>query len=348
MSHRLDGVGMRGRIGTLTTAATLMLATSSLGLAATAGTASAAATPIVIGSCATSVQGEPGQPVSLSPSAVVQPVTNVLNAIPLLGPPLAQPFQKAFTALPPIPIGALPTGSGYISGATIANQVVAQLKNIPLLGPVIGLLVGGVQQALTAGCGVAVQGANAVVAPIQNGTGALGGSTSGGGSTGGTGGGGTTGGGSTGGTTGGGTGGSTGGGTTGGTGGGGSVNFPTSGGVSSGGVQLYQFTGTNSYDYGRVPLFSYTNLPFAVPGDFAPSPGVLYGGNVSGYAPQVGSLSGTSSAADGVQTAGRAQALPGSGSGSGVAAPVLIAVLALAGVTAALVRTWVLRRVAPN
>jgi hypothetical protein len=344
MSHRLDGVGMRGRIGTLTTAAALVLATSSLGLAATAGTA-AAATPIVIGSCATSVQGEPGQPVSLSPSAVVQPVTNVLNAIPLLGPPLAQPFQKAFTALPPIPIGALPNGSGYITGATIANQVVAQLKNIPLLGPVIALLVGGVQQALTAGCGVAMQGANAVVTPIQNGTAALGGTTGGGGSTGGTGGGGTTGGGSTGGTGGGGTGGSTGGGNTGGNGGG-SVNFPTSGGVSSGGVQLYQFNGTNSYDYGRVPLFSYTNLPFAVPGDFAPSPGVLYGGNVSGYAPQVGNLSGVSSAADGVQTAGRAQALPGSGTGSGVAAPVLIAVLALAGLTAALVRTWVLRRVA--
>ncbi|MBB5892708.1 hypothetical protein [Kutzneria kofuensis] len=336
---------MRGRIGTLATAATLVLATSSLGLAATAGTADAAATPIVIGSCATSVQGEPGQPVSLSPGAVVQPITNVLNAIPLLGPPLAQPFQKAFTALPPIPIGALPTGSGYISGGTIASQVVAQLKNIPLLGPVIGLLVGGVQQALTAGCGVAVQGVNTAVAPIQTGTSQLPGN--GGGSTGGTGGGGgTTGGGSTGGT--GGTGGgSTGGGTTtGGSGGGGSVNFPTSGGVTNGGVQLYQFNGSGSYDYGRVPLFSYTNLPFAVPGDFAPSPGVLYGGNVSGYAPQVGTLSGISSSADGVQTAGRAQALPGSGSGTGVAAPVLIAVLALAGVTAALVRTWVLRRVA--
>ncbi|QUQ70066.1 hypothetical protein [Kutzneria sp. CA-103260] len=333
---------MRRRIGTLGTAAALVFATSSLGLVASAGTASAAATPIVIGSCATSVQGEPGQPVSLSPGAVVQPVTNVLNAIPLLGPPLAQPFQKAFTALPPIPIGALPTGNGYISGGTIATQVVAQLKNIPLLGPVLGLLVGGVQQALTSGCGVVVNGVNAVAAPIQTGTGALGGGNGGGGSTGGgtTGGGGSTGG-TGGGTTGG--GGSTGGGTsTGGSGGG--VNFPTSGGVSNSGVQLYQFDGGNNYDYGRVPLFSYTNLPFAVPGDFAPSPGVLYGGNVSGYAPQVGTLSGISSEADGVQTAGRAQALPGSGTGSGVAAPVLIAVLALAGVTAALVRTWVLRR----
>ncbi len=333
---------MRRRISTLGTAAALVFATSSLGLIATAGTANAA-TPIVIGSCATSVQGEPGQPVSLSPAAVVQPITNVLNAIPLLGPPLAQPFQKAFTALPAIPIGALPTGNGYISGGTIANQVVAQLKNIPLLGPVLGLLVGGVQQALTAGCGVAVNGVNAVAAPIQTGTGALGGGNNGGGgSTGGgtTGGGGSTGGG---GTTGG--GGSTGGGTsTGGSGGG--VNYPTSGGVSNGGVQLYQFNGGNNYDYGRVPLFSYTNLPFAVPGDFAPSPGVLYGGNVQGYDPQVGTLSGITPSTDGVQTAGRAQALPGSGTGSGVAAPVLIAVLALAGVTAALVRTWVLRRVA--
>jgi len=73
---------MRLRIGTLATAATLMLATSSLGLAATAGTAYAAVTPIVIGSCATTVQGDPGQPVSLSPAAVLQPVTSVLSAIP--------------------------------------------------------------------------------------------------------------------------------------------------------------------------------------------------------------------------------------------------------------------------
>jgi hypothetical protein len=326
---------MRGRIGTLATAATLLLATSAIGAGATASAATA--DPIVIGSCATSVQGAPGQPVSLSPSAVVDPITNILNTIPLLGPPLAAPFNKAFTALPPIPIGALPTGSGSISGGTIATQVVNQLKQIPLLGPVLGLLVGGVRQALTSGCGLAVQGVNAVMAPIQTGTSQLpgaGGGSTGGGSTGGGGKGGTGGKGGGTGTSGGGVGGTT----------GGTSKYPTTGGVNGPGVQLYQFNGGN-YDHGRVPLFSYTNLPFAVPGDFAPSPGVLYGGNVPGYAPQMGTLGGLSQAADGVQTTGRAQALPGGAGGAGVAAPVLIAVLALAGVTAALVRTWVLRRV---
>lgn len=338
---------MRGRIGTMATAAAVLFSVSAAGLVSVTGTA-AAATPIVIGSCAASIQGAPGQPVSLSPAAVVEPITNLITAIPLLGPPLADPFRKTFTAMPAIPIGAMPNGSGYITGGTIANQVVAQLKGIPLLGPVIGLLVGGVQQALTAGCGVTVQGLNAAAAPIQDGTKTLADAsqkaTGGGGTTNPGGGGGTTPGGGGGGTTPGGGGGTTspGGGTTGGTG----SNFPAAGGVSSSGVQLYQFGAGpgSSYDYGRVPMFSYTNLPFAVPGEFAPSPGVLYGGSVPGYSPQVGNLNALVPDSDGVQTAGRAQALPGVVGGGGVAIPVLIAVLALAGVTAALVRTWVLRR----
>ncbi|AHI02115.1 hypothetical protein [Kutzneria albida] len=332
---------MGGRIGTALTAAAVLFSVSAAGLVASTGTA-AAAEPIVLGSCATSIQGAPGQPVSLSPSAVVEPITNLVTAIPLLGPPLAAPFKKAFTAMPAIPIGALPTGNGYITGGSIATTVVDKLKQIPLLGPVIGVLVGGVQNALTAGCGVTVQGVNSAAAPIQNGTQAIADASqkaTGGGGTPNPGGSGTTPGGGT--TTPGGGGTTTpGGGGTGST----SSNFPTSGGLTPGGVQLYQFGGgAGSYDYGRVPLFSYTNLPFAVPGEFAPSPGALYGGSVPGYAPQVGTLSGTTPDSDGVQTAGRAQALP-SVAGGGVAAPVLIAVLALAGVTAALVRTWVLRR----
>src|SRR6266567_7231899 len=109
-------------------AATALAAAVTVGSAmAGAGTA-AASTPIVIGSCATSVQGAPGTPVELSPSAVVTPITNLIDAIPLLGPPLAGSFQSAWNALPPIPIGALPTGTGVISGGQIANDVVAQLQ----------------------------------------------------------------------------------------------------------------------------------------------------------------------------------------------------------------------------
>ncbi|NKE57802.1 hypothetical protein FXN61_13535, partial [Lentzea sp. PSKA42] len=47
---------------------------------------------------------------------------------------------------------------------------------------------------------------------------------------------------------------------------------------------------------------------------------------------------------DSVQAAGRAHALPRMSGPGGVGAPVLVAVLMLALVTGALVRTWVLRR----
>ena len=119
------------------TAATLLALVS-----ASAGAVPAiAAEPIVVGSCATSVQGTPGTPVSLSPNAVLQPVTDLVRAVPLLGPPLAEPFKQAFSQLPPIPIGAVQTGTTTISGGTIANAVAAQLQKISLLGPILAAFV---------------------------------------------------------------------------------------------------------------------------------------------------------------------------------------------------------------
>ncbi|MEV0676913.1 hypothetical protein AB0I60_10340 [Actinosynnema sp. NPDC050436] len=329
---------MRTRLTRLSVAAALVLTAGALG----AGTARAA-DPVVVGNCATTVQGTPGTPVSLSPSAVVQPVFDLVRAIPLLGPPLAEPFRSAFTALPPIPIGAIPTGTGVITGGEIATRVVAELGKIPLLGPVLATLTTGVQSTLTQLCGVTVTGVNAAVAPVQEGskgladasqeavgqlpgvpgtkptpnpgtppgtgqpgtpppTGQPGGTRPGTGSPGG---------------------------------------FTPVGGVGGLDLPLY---GSNPFggNFGRVPLFGYGSLPFALPGRFTPSPGVRYGGNVPGYQPGYG-LPGAD--ADGVQTAGRAQALPGTGKvGGGVAAPVLLAVLLLSCVTGALVRTWVLRR----
>ena len=44
------------------------------GVATVGAGSAAAAEPAVLGSCATTIQGAAGQPVSLSPSAVVQPV----------------------------------------------------------------------------------------------------------------------------------------------------------------------------------------------------------------------------------------------------------------------------------
>jgi uncharacterized membrane protein YgcG len=311
-----------------------------------------AATPIVVGSCATSVQGAPGTPVELSPSAVVQPITNLINAIPILGGLLAPQFQTAFTALPPIPLGALPTGSGVITGGQIANDVVAQLDKLPLLGPVIGTLVGTVQTTLGSMCQVTMTGLNAVVAPVQDGTGAVaqgsqqlqqtlgiapktGGSPGTGGTPGQTG---TPPGGSGGGTQ---------------QGGGGSSglpapNSPVLGGVpfSGAGGSLFPTGDLSGFGFAESPLARYAGIPFASAGLFDPSPGVKYGGDVNGYAPGFGVLGQNQVPADGVQTAGQAEALgtPGNALTNGVGLPMLLAVLMLAGVTAGLVRTWALRR----
>ncbi|WP_326919726.1 hypothetical protein [Actinophytocola sp.] len=316
-------------------ALTLVVAGSVTGLLAGSATA-AAAPPIVIGDCSTSVQGAPGTPVSLSPSAVLGVVVDAVRAVPLLGPPLAGAARDAFAALPPIPIGALPTGTGYITGGTIANAVTAQLRQIPLLGPVLSAVVASVQSTLTSMCGVTVTGVNAAAAPVQDGaksvadaseqaTGQLPGTSPG------------PGGGAPG------TGGPSTGAPGGGTPGDGGVaptmpgpNQPVLGGVPGSGMDLGRFLWT-----GRSPMSLYGSIPFARPGLFVPSPGVRYGGSVSGYTPQFGILG--SDDADGVQAAGHAEALRPPG-GNKIALPVLLAVFALSGVTAALVRTWVLRK----
>src|ERR1700716_3183447 len=103
---------MGRRVRGIAVALAVVFAGAATSLLAGSATA-AAAPPIVIGSCATSVQGTPGQPVSLSPSAVLGVVVDAVRAVPLLGPPLAASAQSAVAGLPPIPIGALPTGTGY-------------------------------------------------------------------------------------------------------------------------------------------------------------------------------------------------------------------------------------------
>ena len=322
---------MRRRVKSFTTAVALVFATSVALLIAGTGTANAAE-PIIIGDCSVNVQGTPGQPVSLAPGAVLGVVTDAVRAVPLLGPPLAAAANQAFAALPPIPIGALPTGTGYITGGTIANAVVAQLKTIPVLGTLVATVVSGVQAQLTQLCGVTVTGVNAAAAPVQDGAAAvadaseeatekiLPGSSSGipgvPGSPGGNPG------------------------TNPGTGGGTPApNQPVTGGTSGLGLDLYQ---PGLWDFGRSPMADYSNIPFARAGLWAPSPGVRYGGGVPGYSPEFG-IVGDAGQDDGVSVAGRAEALSPP-KGQRVELPVLLAVLALSGVTAALVRTWVLRK----
>ncbi|MFD4671894.1 hypothetical protein ACFWNN_19325 [Lentzea sp. NPDC058450] len=304
----------------LSVAATALLALAS----ASVGGVAHAADPIVVGSCATSVQGAPGTPVALSPAAVTQPITDLIRAVPLLGPPLAEPFKNAFAQAKPMPIGAVQVGTTTISGATIANAVMAEVNKIPLLGPILGQLDKSVRQTLTSGCQVVVTGVNQVAAPIQDGSKAIAdqsqaltpqlpgqpkppGQQPPGGQPGtqpqqpGT--------------------------------------QPGVPGVGAGAPSNRDFSlypiGSN---FGRVPLFSYGSLPFAMPGLYSPSPGVRYGSQVPRASNGVGV------AGDSIQAAGRATALPRLSGPGGVGAPVLVAVLMLALVTGALVRTWVLRR----
>lgn len=341
---------MRARWTRFVAASALAVAVAGTGLFA--ATPASAATPIIVGSCATTVQGAPGTPVELSTGAVVQPLVNIVNAVSL--GLLGSAFQSAFNALPPIPIGAIPTGTGYITGGQIANSVVAAIKPIPLLGPILGTVVTDVQNTLASGCGVTVQGVNAAVAPVQDGTQTLSNlgaqtgqslglpakSTSPGNPS-----------------------------------GPGSTQTPPGDPNGSGGDQgqglgsnepVTSFPGLGSTDlmsnpaFGAAqllndglaesPLARYSGIPFASAGLFAPSPGVRYGGDVPGYGPGYGVLgNGSNTVPDGIQTAGEAQAL-GSGSlpgGNGIGLPMLLAVLALSGATAALVRTWVLRKVKP-
>ncbi|WP_020669139.1 hypothetical protein [Amycolatopsis nigrescens] len=99
---------------------------------------------------------------------------------------------------------------------------------------------------------------------------------------------------------------------------------------------------------GIAPPRDYGNIPAAVPGVALP-PGARYpaGAPMPGQqSPEFGILGtdNTSGQAD-VRNAGQADALAAPASSSNtVQLPMLLAVVALAGVTAALVRTWVLRR----
>ncbi|MGW0517695.1 hypothetical protein [Crossiella sp. NPDC003009] len=318
---------MLARLARLSVASTLLALVSLVGFAGSA----AAAEPIVIGDCSATVQGKPGQPIQLSAGAVAAPVVEVVKRVPLLGPPLAGAVDKAVRALPPIPIGAVPDGKGgFITGGQIAIGVVDALRKIPLLGPILGEVVKGVQQVLSGGCGVTVKTLNTAVAPIQDGAKNL----PGGGSTTPKPPPGTTNPGQPGpgkpGT---------------GTPPPGSTNPGTSApGTPGSGTpipdfQLPRLEGGGLYDYGRVPLYDYSGLPVATPGGLgALAPGDRYGQASPGSPGAYGLPAG-----DGVASAGQARALPTDGAGR-VAAPVLVAVLMLAMVTAALVRTWVLRR----
>jgi len=104
---------------------------------------------------------------------------------------------------------------------------------------------------------------------------------------------------------------------------------------------------------GIAPPRDYSDIPVASAGGFAIPPGIKYPANSplpGQQSPEFGILgagsdTGQPNQSADVRNAGNADALASPMSADDVQLPMLFAVLALAGVTAALVRTWVLRKV---
>ncbi|MFG1640510.1 hypothetical protein ACGFMK_09495 [Amycolatopsis sp. NPDC049252] len=104
--------------------------------------------------------------------------------------------------------------------------------------------------------------------------------------------------------------------------------------------------GTAGGSGGTAPMRDYGGIPTATAGT-AVAPGVRYPANGTlpgdATAPQVGVGDQAGQGAD-VRDAGNAQSLSSPAGPNDVQLPMLLAVIVLAGVTAGLVRTWVLRR----
>ncbi|HKS45278.1 MAG TPA: hypothetical protein VJT49_09205 [Amycolatopsis sp.] len=95
---------------------------------------------------------------------------------------------------------------------------------------------------------------------------------------------------------------------------------------------------------GSAPMADYSGIPYTLAALWAPSPGIRYGGEIPGYAPEASTLDAQENSRA-TQRVGDAQALPGPAGSGGLPLelPMVGAVLALSGVTGALVRRWVLR-----
>ncbi|MEQ0559515.1 hypothetical protein ABJI51_27600 [Amycolatopsis sp. NEAU-NG30] len=102
----------------------------------------------------------------------------------------------------------------------------------------------------------------------------------------------------------------------------------------------------NAAGTGTAPMRDYSGIPTATAGT-AVAPGVRYPANGTlpgdAAAPQAAQGDQSGQGAD-VRDAGNAQSLASNGGPGDVQLPMLLAVIVLAGVTAGLVRTWVLRR----
>lgn len=135
-----------------TTAVVLAISTGGALLGADVATAASAPT-LIASDCSSTIKGAPGEPTALSQSAVVSPVTNIVKGIPLLGPAAAQTVASTMDSMPALPTGSIPAGgSRTVSGSQIADQVVSEINRIPVIGIAASLVDSQVRSTLSGLC----------------------------------------------------------------------------------------------------------------------------------------------------------------------------------------------------
>ena len=123
-----------------------------------------AAQPVLLDSCAVTVQGEPGQLISLKPAAVTPQILSVLAPLDPLKV-LRPAFTGIWNTMPPITVGSVGATDGLISGSAIADAVLAKLRGISVLAPVIDVLAPQLKALLGSNCGIETKPGSPAPAP---------------------------------------------------------------------------------------------------------------------------------------------------------------------------------------
>ncbi|WP_328446831.1 hypothetical protein [Amycolatopsis sp. NBC_00438] len=271
-----------------------------------AGTASAGQ-QVVSNSCTGTVSGQMGDQVAIDGASVKTLVTNGANNAGTLA--VGSWAGDSIAKNHAILVGQVPnTAGGEASGAAIGKAVRAALSASGTWG--LGLdwnkTLNSVESTVAKSCNLTLLAANYVAPSTPGGQPGAGG--------------------------------------TGAQQGGGTATAP---GGSTGNLSNLN-PGTAGGSGGTAPMRDYGGIPTATAGT-AVAPGVRYPANGTlpgdASAPQAGTGDQTGQGAD-IRDAGNAQSLSSPLGSNDVQLPMLLAVIVLAGVTAGLVRTWVLRRAA--
>lgn len=142
----------------------LAIAAVSVAVALTATPGASASDTVVLDTCAATVHGEPGQPISLAPKAITRQLTAAIAPLDPLNV-LRPPLTDLWNTLPPIPIGAVGQTAGVIPGAAIADEVITRLHEISLVAPLIDVLGPPLRSLLGLSCKVPTQPATPAPLP---------------------------------------------------------------------------------------------------------------------------------------------------------------------------------------